>query len=351
MDISMKQPALPKKYAKDSLCNSRGLSLIVLVMVLTVAAAAAVSIIVLKVRLQDVQRESLTKIRLDTVHSALQRYYLTHHDLPEAAGTTPANTVPVEALNLEQRYRLDAQGQFFHYNRLPETGNTDILGIIVNNTPVAAVLAAAGPDGVIADANQGNPYDDPNVTSDDIVVGVPLRAEATKIAQWTVEVLQREAIAYSGLFEGINNNGIGLGAIGGPSGGDTYYPAPFMAPGPDGIPGTPDDIPVTPAPIARPGQEIDEDGCVAATGGVTFGCLHFGILSNDPDCGTASLENCPTLAGDIVAAFGLNQKYITDPWGNAYQWESIDLVFYSMGQDRAVGGGDDILATEPFPLP
>lgn len=63
------------------------------------------------------------------------------------------------------------------------------------------------------------------------------------------------------------------------------------------------------------------------------GCIWTGILSNDPDRGTASLDYCSsgTPAFDLASAYGLNltklgydatSDRLLDPWGNQYLWGS-----------------------------
>lgn len=155
--------------------------------------------------------------------------------------------------------------------------------------------------------------------------------------------------------------------------------------------------PVTDAdmrPLERPVPLIDEvaadtngdgivnefDSYVAATGGSGQGCIRYGVLTNDPSRGTASLDNCSTgtPAYDLAVASGLNLfklgynqnpafPQFLDPWGNQYQWGSaasygglaqtasaaLDQArdphywsFYSTGPDGAANTPDDILPAD-----
>ena len=147
-------------------------------------------------------------------------------------------------------------------------------------------------------------------------------------------------------------------------------------------------------PLERPVPLIDEvsgdtngdgvvdelDSYVAATGGSGQGCIRYGVLTNDPSRGTASLDNCSTgtPAYDLAAASGLNLfklgynqnpafPQFLDPWGNQYQWgsaaaygglaqtstQALDQArdphywsFYSMGPDGTANTSDDILPAD-----
>ncbi len=370
-----------------NLKDSRGVSLLLIIFLVTVVAAAAVGVLTMGVKLRDVKKEDMVMDRLDVIHRALQRYYLSHHDLPPSFNTTPPYTVPAKALSLPQEYRFDKAGQFIRYDRFPFSSDTlDITGLTVNGKQVAAVLVAPGYDRKISDDNSdanGTDYID---AEDDIVVSVPLNAEAMKIATRAVAVLQAAAKAYDGQFDVGNydaqfDNKNNDGDI-------NYTP---IDPGVDGVYGTPDDVPppiwVDPDGIPANGDEyynyhrtvnltpdsvIDEDDYAAAIGGSGTGCVRYDKLDNDPERGTASLDGCATAAHDIVAVFGLSERYITDPWGNAYQWGSAGdyggiaqtavndddrdrhyWSFYSMGPDGTSGtvSGDtldDITPTTDF---
>lgn len=406
-----------------------------IVFLMTAVAVTAVGVLTLGVKLRSVAKEKMVPERLDTIRRALQQYYLSHHDLPDPATTTPPNTIPVTALNLPQEYRFDSSGQFIHYDCIidpPPVEIANIRGLTVFGSSLpeyAAVLVAPGPDKQIHPDNLSDPYADPAVPTDDVVVAVSLQAEAIKIASKAVTILQAAARAYDGQYNNPNDNpgdsnpeydqpfdnanndgsygysrirGIGTGPDGIFGTADDVLP---MDTGPDGILGSSDDVPIIdpglngtlgdaddePSPL-RPGtdgiyftaddflqlnlvvpitvnNEIDESGYVAAAGGgaLSSGCVRVGQLTNDPDRGNASLDGCATAVEDIVDVFGLSERYITDPWGNAYQWgtaadyppsfshnipEAEDddrdrqyWTFFSMGPDESPNTDDDITST------
>lgn len=375
--------------------SCRGISLLLIIFLMTMAAASAVAVLTFGVKLRAITKERMVPERLDTVRRALQRYYLSHHDLPSPtyANAELNNTVPVKALNLPQEYRLDSSGEFIRYDRFPfDSGVVDIQGLMVQGEQVAAVLVAPGANRQIEPSNSEPNDTEYDQTGDDIVVAVSLQAEAIKIATRAVAVLQAAAKGYDAQYN-IPNNG------------QTEYDAQFdnanndgdyrltttrgatvsitIDPGPDGILGTSDDFDVVdisagadgifctgddvPPPslnvndpldpfddtydcrvLIRLNGKIDEgnevpvahsyDGYVPADGGVGTGCVRVGRLVNDPERGTASLDGCDTAAADIVAVFGLSERYITDPWGNAYVWGSVEWVDSFGGPLSAYGG-------------
>ncbi|MBW2369699.1 MAG: hypothetical protein JRH15_17650 [Deltaproteobacteria bacterium] len=339
--------------------NPRGISLILIVLLMTAAATAAVGVLTLGLKLRAVEKERLVPERLDTIRKAMQRYYLSQHDLPEPLNTTPPNTVPVAALNLPQHYWFDMAGQFIRYDRNPGVGAVDILGATVRQIASAAVLIAPGPDGQIAASNLATPYADPaDGPNDDVVVAVSLQAEAFKVATRTVAIIQAAAKAYdaqydptrfNASFDNINNDGDFAVAVIDP-GPDGIFGTPDdipdpRRPGPDGILGTADDVFVYRTRVNTVVDEGNADpvppafpGYVPAQGGSGEGCVRFGQLTNDPERGTASLDGCPTAANDIVAVFGLSRRYAVDPWGNPYMWGSVRW-FDITGTPQAAYGG------------
>jgi hypothetical protein len=390
---------------KDGLKNCRGISLLLIVLLMTAVAISAVGVLTLGVKLRSVAKERMVPERLDTIRQALQRYYLSHHDLPAPIVISSVNTLPVEALNLPQEHRFDSAGQFIHYDFIfvPPPVNVDILGLTVRNLKqYAAVLVAPGPDKQIASNNLGDPYADPTdpaEPNDDIVVAISFQTEAMKIASRSVSVLQAAAKAYDGQYDSANYNAQFDNAN---NDGDYNYPVNMIDPGPDGTIGTPDDVHIidpgpdtifctfddipTP-PLISVGPDltadtaddtrdcrviitlngpdrIDEDGYVPAAGGSGTNCVQYGQLTNDPDRGTASLDGCATALNDIIDVFGLSQRYSVDPWGNAYLWgdaaayDGLNIsaaddadrnrrywTFFSMGPDETADTDDDITPT------
>ncbi len=432
--------------------NDRGLALIFMVLLFTAAAAAAVMFISLGIKIKGIQKQGTTQQRLVEIRTALQNYYLIQYDLPDPSQTNPPNSVPTDLLNLPQKYRFDSNGQLIHYDRQPASGHmTTVRNVYAHGTNdenyVAAVLVAPGPDKSIDSNNQASPYD-VNVT-DDVVLAVSLEAEALKIANHTVAILQQTAKAYDSIFYGINNDldtlyyppetrwvdltqptraqswqqtGTGppdpvTGAPGNPiygwinngtwnnnysgdneityvtndptsaSGGSTTstaiglgdeYVEPFPRNGPF--------IPLQPMGI------VDEDGYAPAQGGTDgnspsgTSCVRIAnvgsgiVLDNDPDRGTASLDDCRDQitgavrdpAYGLALAYGLNliklgydgSNSLLDPWGKPYLWGSASRyggtdrsntsaldrtrnhhywTFFSSGPDTFRDTTDDIL--------
>ncbi len=155
-----------------------------------------------------------------------------------------------------------------------------------------------------------------------------------EIVMEELDVLQKRVAAYDRIFAGVgNDNDL-------EDDGDSQYDL-NNAPGPPPLPPLPPpptyppyDVPLNQDPY----KLIDEDGCVAATGGAGGGCLPVegtlptgGAFGNDPNCGTATIDWCESTfqsaLNDLIALYGLGQdnsgvaeRYRTDPWGNLYQW-------------------------------
>ncbi len=414
--------------------NNQGVALVFMVLFFAAAATAAVVFISLGVKVKGIQKEGETQTRLSEIMNALQNYYLIHYDLPDASLSIPINSVPTALLNLPQKYRFDSNGQTIYYNRLPASGrmttvrNTQVHGADPEDL-VAAVLVAAGPDKSIDPSNQSPPYGDS--VNDDLVLGISLEVEALKIANHTVSVLQQAAKAYDSIFYGKNNDidtlysppetiwvdltqptrvriwqQTGVDGSGNPiygwvntgawhnnySGDNVTNYVTNDTTSPTGGTTTLTAIPlgdeyVEPFPLdgayipPQPESIIDEDGYTPAQGGAGSGCVRIAdvttgiLLTNDPDRGVASLDNCSstTPAYDLAVAYGLNlvklgydgaSSSLLDPWGNRYVWgaaqnfgtlaatstSAFDRVrdrhywtFYSAGPDGLGNTADDIL--------
>ena len=437
--------------------NDRGLALLFVVLLFTAAATASITFISLAVKVKGIQGEGTTQLRLDEIRTALQNYYLIHYDLPEPSLTNPPNSVPTDLLNLPQRYRFDSNGQMVFYDRFPASGHmTTIRNVHVHGANdenlVAAVLVAPGPDKSFSSSNQASPYADPSsAANDDIVLAVSLEAEAIKIANHTVAVLQQAAKVYDSIFEGINNDAdtlfmppveslsdtgwtpgtewfdytepvshsadfdcsggansgewtfddpcysdVGSTTVTLPDGStvvtpngecvripvnpEIWYPNyaddPLYSHCPSGnvyidgtVPDNDEDVvprpildvdnstPViadgdmspleTPVPLIDEGEQVDSnadgitdsyDAYPAATGGSGQGCIRYGVLTNDPNRGVFSLDNCSsgTPAYDLAVVYGLNllklgfdlsTNSLLDPWGNPYRWGGAGSIY------------------------
>ncbi|MCK5311696.1 MAG: hypothetical protein KAJ62_06280, partial [Desulfobacteraceae bacterium] len=210
-------------------------------------------------------------------------------------------------LNMEQKHRLDAWGKYLYYY-----SGASISSVIVNSgNSVAGYIISNGPNQTRETDITTNP-DIITIAGDDIVTPINVSSEAVKVTLAELKVLQDKANAYDALFEGIDNDG-------------------------DGAP--------------------DENGCISDAGGAGT-CPPSG--ANDPNCGTATLDNLPNYAcvyntSDAISLitdlYSLSSQYIADPWGNNYVWGDASLTtanpryhkFYSQGPDAASGTADDII--------
>ena len=208
---------------------------------------------------------------------------------------------------MEQKLRLDALGKYLYYYL-----GTSISSVMVNSgNSVAGYIISSGPNQTRDTDITTNP-DIITVAGDDIVTPVNVSSEAVEVTLTELKVLQDKVNAYDSLYEGIDNDG-------------------------DGAP--------------------DEDGCISDAGAAGT-CPPSG--SNDPNCGTATLDNLPNYTcvyntADAISLitdlYSLSSQYIADPWGNNYVWGDASLTtlnpryhkFYSQGPDATSGTADDII--------
>ncbi len=262
---------------------------------------------------------SETQERLKLITAKLKQYYQTHERLPMAAGQD-RDQVPVEpdALDMEQKYRLDAWGRYFRYRHDPD----DLLNIRYLQSEgrfLAARILSDGPD------------QKPD-TPDDVSADVDLSAEAKQITRNRLKLLQEKVAAYDALFPGIDNDGNGIV----------------------------DDL-----------SGLGRAAVLRATVG-TGACLPITGFANDPSEGLATLDfiareldgggtpyNCSdSLIERIIAFYQLPESCGSDPWQNPVHWgypglrgpNSFELgsldrryhCFFSAGPDQLIGTDDDI---------
>ena len=391
--------------------NNRGFTLLEIAIVISIIGIISFFAINITSSMKETAKVASTKTNMGIIAKKAREYYRGHGDLPKAtqdSGTVPAtddnppptgNMVPVDAnaFELEPKYRLDAWGRYFLYftftndhqgnrpdeiaidrtgggNQLvsfdptPPTGppsdRTLIQGIKFNDTRAAGIIISSGPDQVFnysateeAFSTNHNKYFktytmDPG--SDDIIVLIDVSQEAFEMANNDLLFLNQKVNAFNAMYEGIDN--------------DT-----------DG--------------------QVDEDGCIA-TNSSDCPLPISSILSNDPNCGTATLDAikaneyeyfvdyCSTsitcrwdlvnesppyeieIINDEARAFiyclyNLQDDQIVDPWLNGYVWgwgydsstssppstatitpylnsEKQFHRFYSAGPDATVDTIDDI---------
>jgi hypothetical protein len=219
--------------------------------------------------------------------------------------------VGTSELNLEQKHRLDGWGRYFHFNRVNDsvhTTRTDITGITVDGKAVAAVVVSGGPDQAIESGNTGSPY---ATAGDDILLPIPVTEQALAKAIDDLRELQDKTGAFDKIFAGVDNNS---------------------------------------------SAGTDESGCVAS-----IDCP-LGITGNDPNCGTATLDEigdygaCGYTVTSAVAFisdfYSLGTSILLDPWLNDYVWGDASTYgptdpryhkFFSAGPNSTAGDSDDIV--------
>ncbi len=286
--------------------NNKGFSLLEIVIAITILGIITGFAISISSSISNMGKVTETKNRIQLITTEIKDYYKGHGTLPAPVGT---NKVPIDSgtLNLEQKIRLDAWGKYIFYYL-----GANITAVTINNgNNVAGYLISYGTDQIL-DTDVGTDPNNITVSGDDIILPVNVSSQAVEITLTELKVLQDKINAYDALFEGIDNDG-------------------------DGAP--------------------DEDGCIADSGVAT--CPPTG--SNDPNCGTATLDNLPgtynctystvNVISLITDLYTLSSQYITDPWGNNYIWGNAALgnadpryhKFYSMGPDSSSGTADDII--------
>lgn len=191
--------------------NQTGFTLIELlavVIILSVLTYISVSLFN-SVKAGDQLRE--TRQRMDLLTAKIKQYYLTHQQLPKPI-PEDGTGVPVEALDMEQKFRLDGWGSYFEYHRATQPGQDadNIVGYNVDGRRAAAALISLGP-------NQTQNYEfnetvDPQsfiTQGDDLIAAADVTAEAILITKDKLKKLQEKVAAYDALFAGIDNNGDG----------------------------------------------------------------------------------------------------------------------------------------------
>lgn len=345
--------------------NNRGFSLLEILLSLTILGVLTASIVSLVNSINHMSKINETRQRMQVIAAKGAAYYRNAGVLPmglKADGTADltGTYVPVSSsyLNLEQKYRLDAWGQYFHYYTLrnsaaipidnglfsiPIASKTLINGITVDSKPVAAVIVSRGPNQHY-DSGTG-----PSFTSnkDDLLYPIDLSQAAMERAQEDLKALQSKVAAFEALYQGVDNNGDG---------------------------------------------RIDESGCVEQGECASGPCLapvtwnhcpppdstYASSIYSDPNCGTATLDRISatqsaysTCSTSVSCSWGgvpsdtdttnrvnalfyclfkLPQNLMYDPWLHVYKWGHSGAfasdkrqfhTFYSLGPNTDTSAGDD----------
>ncbi|CAN2042048.1 hypothetical protein GMMP15_660091 [Candidatus Magnetomoraceae bacterium gMMP-15] len=180
---------------KNFLKDQKGLALLFVVLSFMAVGFIAFGAATLSLKLQKIENQRSTVKRMNTIQEALENYYVGHRELPLEISAGPYNNlVPVQDLNLEQKYRMDANGRYFYYD---VNINTDINDVTVDTNKVAGVLISGGPNQVV-DSNTNSPtFPDLEGWEDDIALPINLQSQAIEIATETVHILAKKACAYS----------------------------------------------------------------------------------------------------------------------------------------------------------
>lgn len=318
---------------KEASRNTRGFTLLEILLVIGIMGVIAIFTIGISHSIRSMTKTNDTKGRIEQIAAKAREFYRAHESLPAPGTTTPGNSVPVGAsdLNMEQKFRLDAWGQYLFYNRVPNAaitidGNisigagtaTYIRGVQVNGRRIAGVIISYGPNQAANYTTSGtNPIIYTLSTgSDDIIVPIDVSQEAVEISTEELKMLQNKVKAFDAVYEGIDNNGTG---------------------------GT-DEIGCTPV----------DDG----SGTYTGVCPPTTGIGNDPNCGTATLDAVKAgrysgcTAGTctfqwsavtntaqtsdranafIYCLYALADTLTYDPWLNAYKWGCSDDATWGCG--------------------
>ena len=270
----------------------RGFTLLEILLALGIMGVIAIFAVSLAGSVREGVKVNETNERMAVIVTKAKAYYRNVQNLPYA--TVPNIDTPTEVpvgaseLNLEQKYRYDGWGTPFRFYAVPTANNIlDIDAYTVEGKSMAGALVSAGPDQKFSAAPAGiMTAGDIDTTEDDIIVAINVTQEATEIALEELRVLQDKIRAVDALYEGIDNGGAAT---------------------------------------------VDEDspGCEANPASGTTGCLPTTGLTNDPNCGTATLDYIVTdnygctatsVVGVLMEIYNLGAGYENDPWDNPYQW-------------------------------
>jgi prepilin-type N-terminal cleavage/methylation domain-containing protein len=272
--------------------NEKGFSLIELLLALAILGVVTYFVVTLTNSIRHGNKASTTEQRMEIIAAKMKEYYRHQGELVNAAS---GNEVPVDELNLEQKYRYDGWGQPIYYHNASRINDATVDGA----PNMAGYLLSLGGDQTLdATSNQAGTSpltlstleDTAYLQGDDLLLPINVNREATEIALDELRMLQEKVKAFDRAFAGVDNNGSGT---------------------------------------------IDGSGCVPADDYPAGMCPPTRTNAVDPNCGTATLDNVEdqgasaystrgcsyTNATDLmVKYYSLADDYYNDPWDNSYQW-------------------------------
>ena len=304
---------------KRGILTDSGFTLLEIILVVTILAVVSAFGVGIISSIRGMTDNTATINRMNVIVQKVRDYYRGHGALPASATvSTLTDLVPTgsSALDLEQKYRLDAWGQYFKYY-----AGATIVGISVDSQNIAGVLISGGPNEVI-DSGTTTPF---TTAVDDILVPVNVSAQAVEIALEELGVLREKVYGFDKFYNGVDNDGDGLTdeeTVGCQAISTTNYTG----------------CPPNPAPY------LTDTGNDSNCGGLTLDNIESGSY---PVC-SALYSN----ALDFIVNWNrLGDEYLQDPWGNNYVWGDGSLgasdpryhKFYSCGQNGTPGDSDDII--------
>lgn len=342
------------KFSNNKTARSqKGISLIEILLALTILGVIGFYFTEIISLVDQGDKNDRCITRMYEISDQVKNFYKGRQTLPEPLPNpvidsvlATAGEVPVQQLNLAQKYRLDPWGQYFLYARpikqdALDREITDIIGYKVDGRDAAGVLISLGPNQKVDYEFDGSEF---TTLGDDLLLPVTLENEAFEIALEALDVLNKRVSAYDRHFAGINNNP------------DKSLLDPERIPEPPEAPPECPDIECEVDDPGIPDPLVDEDGCVPAVADEGELCIPIppvNFLTNDPNCGRASIDACEDVSvalNRMMNIYGLGSNYTIDPWGNYYQWgnsEAIETndrryhVFYSMGPDGETDTADE----------
>ena len=176
------------KFSSIRSANDQGFTLIELLLVAAIIMFAGGMLIRLSSSITGRGQFTTNDNRTTIIEAKIKQYYLAHEQLPAAAGASN-NEIPVQidALDLEQKYRLDGWGHFFQYNT-SDTNPGSVTGLqdvddVAGVPTFAASIISGGPDQNIG-------------TNDDIITYIDLSVEAGQIVQKKLKMLAALSMRY-----------------------------------------------------------------------------------------------------------------------------------------------------------